>query len=191
MIARRTKRKTVARAIPRVMRVAPRRFDRRYPEPGAYSSGREEAKELSMSLTIQVLGNAGRDNALLVAVDSGQAVTKLLFDCGDGCLWQLPFGEVQTIDHLLFSHLHMDHIGGFDTFFRCTFNRSAKENHVWGPPQTATILQHRFRGFIWNLVGEQPATWRVHDLHADRIDTHRFELTEAFAHDHAAGERRY
>jgi ribonuclease Z len=128
---------------------------------------------------------------LLVSVDSGQAVSKLLFDCGDGCLWQLPFGDVQTIDHLLFSHLHMDHIGGFDTFFRGTFNRTAKENHVWGPPQTAAVLQHRFRGFIWNLVGEQQATWRVHELHGDRVEAHRFELAEAFAHDHAEGERPY
>jgi len=144
-----------------------------------------------MSLSFQVLGNAGRDNALLVTVDSGQAVSKLLFDCGDGCLWQLAFGEVQTIDHLFFSHLHMDHIGGFDTFFRCTFNRTAKENHVWGPPQTAATLQHRFRGFIWNLVGDQQATWRVHDLHADRVETHRFELAEAFARGHADGERPY
>jgi len=40
--------------------------------------------------------------------DSGQAVSKLLFDCGDGCLWQLAFGEVQTIDNLFFS-LHWGH----------------------------------------------------------------------------------
>jgi ribonuclease Z len=52
-----------------------------------------------MSLSFQILGDASRDNALLVTVDSGQAVTRLLFDCGDGCLWHLPFGEVQTIDH--------------------------------------------------------------------------------------------
>jgi ribonuclease BN (tRNA processing enzyme) len=31
----------------------------------------------------------------------------LMFDCGEACLWQLPFSEVQSIDHLLFSHLHM------------------------------------------------------------------------------------
>jgi hypothetical protein len=49
-------------------------------------------------LSFQILGNAGRDNALLVTVDSGQAVSKLHFDCGDGCLWQLPFGAVQEID---------------------------------------------------------------------------------------------
>src|SRR5690242_10587990 len=138
-----------------------------------------------MALSFQVLGGPGRDNALLVAVDSGQAVTRLLFDCGDGCLWQLPFGEVQEVDHLLFSHLHTDHVGGFDTFFRCTFNRTAKPNHALGPPRTAAILHHRFRGFIWNLIGGQEATWRVHDLHADRVETHRFELTEAFALDHA------
>jgi ribonuclease Z len=144
-----------------------------------------------MSLSIQVLGNAGRDNALLVTVVSGQAVSKLLFDCGDGCLWQLPFGAVQDIDHLCFSHLHMDHIGGFDTFFRCTFNRTLKQNQVWGPPQTATILHHRFQGFLWNLVGGQQATWRVHDLHAGHIETHRFELTEAFAQSHAEGEQSY
>src|SRR5262249_29916747 len=105
----------------------------------------------SMSLSFQVLGGAGRDNALLVRVDSGQAVSRLLFDCGDGCLWDLPFGEVQTIDHLLFSHLHMDHVGGFDTFFRCTYNRTAKPNPVWGPPCTGAILRHRFQGFLWNL----------------------------------------
>jgi ribonuclease Z len=142
-----------------------------------------------MSLSLQILGNAGRDNALLVIVDSGQAVSRLLFDCGDGCLWQIPFGAVQEIDHLCFSHLHMDHVGGFDTFFRCTFNRTAKENHVWGPPRTAETLQHRFRGFLWNLIGGQQATWRVHDLHAGRVETHRFELAEAFATDHAEDGR--
>jgi ribonuclease Z len=44
-----------------------------------------------MTLSFQVLGDAGRDNALLVKVDSGQAVSRLLFDCGDGCLSRLPF----------------------------------------------------------------------------------------------------
>jgi ribonuclease Z len=140
-----------------------------------------------MSLAFQVLGQPCRDNALLVTVDSGQAVSRLLFDCGDGCLWQLAFGEIQLIDHLFFSHLHMDHVGGFDTFFRCTFNRAAKPNCVWGPAQTCAILHHRFQGFLWNLHGGQPATWHVADIHPDHITTRRFELTEAFAlaHDEA------
>ena len=142
-----------------------------------------------MSLAVQVLGLPGRDNAVLVTVDSGQAVTRLLFDCGDGCLWALPFGAIQDIDHVLFSHFHMDHVGGFDTFFRCTFNRTAKPNHVWGPPGTAAVMHHRFRGFGWNLIGDQSASWHVHDLHAGRVVSHRFELAEVFAQAHPGGDR--
>lgn len=144
-----------------------------------------------MSLSFQVLGGAGRDNALLVRIDSGQAVSRLLFDCGDGCLWDLPFGEVQMIDHLLFSHLHMDHVGGFDTFFRCTFNRTAKPNHVWGPPHTDAILHHRFQGFLWNLHEGHDVCWRVHDLHEAHVATQRFELAKAFTQAHAEGDRPY
>jgi ribonuclease Z len=33
-----------------------------------------------MSIPFRILGTAGRDNALLVQVDSGQAVERLLFD---------------------------------------------------------------------------------------------------------------
>jgi ribonuclease Z len=134
-----------------------------------------------MTLSYRVLGAAGRDNALLVTIDTGQALSRLLFDCGDGCLNELPFAEVQAIDHLFFSHLHMDHVGGFDTFFRCTYNRTAKANHIWGPARTGEILQHRFQGFMWNLVADQQATWQVHDLDVDSVQTRRYELAEAFA----------
>ncbi len=140
-----------------------------------------------MSLSFQVLGDAGRDNALLVTVDSGQAVSRLLFDCGEGCLSAVPFVGVQAIDHLLFSHLHMDHVAGFDAFFRCVYGRTDRPNHAWGPPGTGDILHHRFRGFLWNLVAGQRAAWHVHDLHPGRVETRPFELAEAFAHAHPEG----
>ena len=140
-----------------------------------------------MSIHVRILGAAGRDNALLVQVDSGQAVERLLFDCGDGCLTELSFAEVQAIDHLFFSHQHMDHIGGFDSFFRCTFNRETKPNRVWGPPGTARILQHRFQGFLWNLHEQMAGTWLVSDIHPEQIRTARFELGEAFAIAHDEG----
>jgi ribonuclease Z len=69
-----------------------------------------------MSITYQVLGGPSKDNALLVRVDSGQKIEYLLFDCGEGCLEKVPIRTVQEIDHLFFSHLHMDHIAGFDSF---------------------------------------------------------------------------
>lgn len=52
-----------------------------------------------MSISFRILGTAGRDNALFVQVDSGQAVERLLFDCGDGCVSELPFADIQAIAH--------------------------------------------------------------------------------------------
>jgi ribonuclease Z len=133
-----------------------------------------------MSIEYHVLGAAGRDNALLVYVHTGQANHRLLFDCGDGCLTPLPFAEIQRIDHLFFSHLHMDHIGGFDAFFRTTYNRTARPNVLWGPPESARILHHRLQGFLWNLTGDKQACWRVGEVGAGEIRWTRFELHEAF-----------
>lgn len=143
-----------------------------------------------MPITFEVLGPPGRDNALFVKVDTGQHVSRLLFDCGDGCPHALPFADVLAADHLFFSHLHMDHVGGFDAFFRANHDRDTKPNVVWGPPGTADILQHRFRGFLWNLVADgPPVSWRVCEVHPAEVRTTRFELTEAFAVAHGEGSR--
>src|SRR5947209_12941256 len=108
------------------------------PEAGqGFSSGD------AVSITFQVLGAAGRDNALFVRLDSGQAIDRLLFDSGGGCPDALAWADLQALDHLFFSHLHMDHVAGFDTFFRCNYNRATKPNVVWGPPQTGRILHGR------------------------------------------------
>ncbi|QDV70868.1 Ribonuclease Z [Rosistilla carotiformis] len=140
-----------------------------------------------MAIIHQVLGSPGRDNALLVRVESGQRVTRLLFDCGDGCASDLSLSEIQAIDHLFFSHCHMDHIGGFDSFFRCTFHRSSKENRIWGPPSTSSILHHRFQGFLWNLAGEMSSTWTVNDIWPSEIRRYRYQLSESFKEQHNAG----
>jgi ribonuclease Z len=142
-----------------------------------------------MPLSAQVLGGPGRDNAVLVRADTGQGIARLLFDCGDGCPHALPPGEVRQIDHLLFSHLHMDHVGGFDAFFRLTFDRTDRPNHVWGPPGTAAILHHRLRGFVWNLTAGATAEWHVHDVGESAIGTTRFALADGFAAATPVGER--
>jgi len=144
-----------------------------------------------MSITYQVLGEAGRDNALLVHVNSGQAIDRFLFDCGDVGLTSLPLAEVKAIDHLFFSHLHMDHIGGFDTYFRSLYDRTDKPNVIWGPAQTREIIHHRFRGFLWNLYHEHQASWQVRDIDEQQVCSSRYELAEAFAvaHDEGCEER--
>ncbi|MBS0201986.1 MAG: ribonuclease Z [Planctomycetes bacterium] len=144
-----------------------------------------------MSITFEILGSPGRDNALLVRVDSGQSVTRLLFDCGDGCLNTVSFAEILATDHLFLSHLHMDHVGGFDYLFRCLFNRDTRPNHIWGPIGTTEIIHHRFQGFLWNLHAGMSGTWLVHDVSHTDVSTSRFELCEAFAikHDEGTSER--
>ncbi len=133
-----------------------------------------------MTISWQLLGDPGRDNALLARVDSGQGVERLLFDCGEGCLSALSHAEILAINHLFFSHLHMDHLGGFDSLFRRTYNRLSPPNRIWGPPETTRILHHRFQGFLYNLHHRQTGTWRVTDIFPDCQKTARFELSEAF-----------
>ncbi|MFM8221121.1 MAG: MBL fold metallo-hydrolase [Planctomycetaceae bacterium] len=140
-----------------------------------------------MAIHYEILGRPGQDNALLVRVDSGQGVKRLLFDCGEGCLDGVSFSELQLLDQVFFSHFHIDHVAGFDALFRAVFNRHEPANHLWGPPGSAEILQHRFRGFLWNLADQMSGTWRVHEVHPGATATSRFELHEAFAVRHDEG----
>lgn len=141
-----------------------------------------------MAIRFRVLGAAGRDNALHVEIDSGHAVSRLLFDCGEGCLSTLEPWEVQAIDHVFFSHFHMDHVAGFDGFFRMNFAREGPGNRLWGPPGTGKILHHRFRSYLWNLHENLGSTWRVSDVGEAEVRTWRHELPEAFeiAHEEPA-----
>ncbi len=137
-----------------------------------------------MGIAYRVLGWPGFDNALFVRVDAGQALHRLLFDCGEACLYGLTAADVLGVDALCFSHLHMDHIGGFDTFFRATYARATKPNVVWGPPRTAEILHHRFRGYMWNLYAGDPGVWEVNDIHPDRVERTAYYTSEAFVEAH-------
>lgn len=142
-----------------------------------------------MALHATILGQPGGDNALFVSVNRGQRIHRLLLDCGEVGLAALPPTDVRGLDHLLLSHLHMDHIGGFDSLFRQLFSRGADwPVHVWGPPETARIIHHRLRGFMWNLTERLDGTWLVHDVGPGKIATTRFEAAEGFAVAHPVGE---
>jgi ribonuclease Z len=134
-----------------------------------------------MSLHFQILGEPGRDNAVFVRVESGQKVSRLLFDCGEHCLDHLSIAEIQAIDHVLFSHFHMDHISGFDAFFRVTYDRTTRQNRIWGPPGAGQIMQHRFQGFLWNLYHDLASQWDVYDISPERVEVTRYLANEAFS----------
>jgi len=146
-----------------------------------------------VALTLQVLGTPDTDNALFVKVDTGQAQSRLLFDCGDGCPHALDPNDLRAIDHLCFSHLHMDHVSGFDLFFRVNFDRDDRANRIWVPSGSGEIVANRFRGFLWNLVGpSQKGEWLVHEIGPERVETRAYLAREAFrtAHERPAWPRR-
>lgn len=142
-----------------------------------------------MAIEWRVLGRPGRDNALHVTVDSGQSRSSLLFDCGEGVLDEIRAADVQSIEHLGFSHFHMDHVAGFDGFFRQNYNRPDVPVQVWGPSGTIGIMEHRLRGFVWNLHADQPGEWVVREVDRDSIGTARFFTNEAYAVTHRGPDR--
>ena len=144
---------------------------------------------MGMSLSFRVLGTPETDNALFVEVNSGQSVERLLFDCGEGCPAALTFAGIWELDHVFFSHFHMDHVSGFDSLFRVMFHRAVRENHIWGPPGTGAVMHHRFRGFLWNLHDRMNASWWLTDILPDALHTVRCELNEAFETAHPENMR--
>ncbi len=137
-----------------------------------------------MSLEYRVLGLPGRDNALFVRLHTGQSTFRFLFDCGQGTVDALGRAEIQAIDHLFFSHFHVDHISGFDAFFRATYYRTSHPNIIWGPPEATEVMHARFRGFTWNLQEGMPGRWHVHAIHPQSLERSYADLGDAFSQLH-------
>jgi ribonuclease Z len=133
-----------------------------------------------MAIRHQVLGLPGRDNALLVTVDTGQSLNQLLFDCGEGVLSQVPVADVQQIEGLFFSHFHFDHVAGFDSFFRMNWSRPDKPVQIFGPLGAREIIHHRLQGVTWNLVAGVPGEVHVTELDGLRRSTFAYQTQEGF-----------
>ncbi len=133
-----------------------------------------------MSIEIRILGQPGADNSTLLQIDSGSATDHLLFDCGAQCLDSLSISEIHHIDHLFFSHFHMDHICGFDTFFRHNYCRANEPVTIWGPTGTIELIHHRMLGYTWNLHEDLTGEWIVNEVVGTSIRSARFYPREAF-----------
>lgn len=142
-----------------------------------------------MTIQHQVLGEPGRDNALYVEITTGQANHLLAFDCGYGCLDSLSFAKLRSIERLFFSHFHVDHVAGFDTFLRANYAREEGPVEIYGPAGAAEIIHHRLRGVTWNLVDGMPGEFVVHEITQEDIRSQRFYTREQFARAHP-GETR-
>lgn len=137
-----------------------------------------------MTIHFEVLGEPGRDNALYVTIDTGQAVHRLLFDCGDNVLDTISISDIQHVEALFFSHFHFDHIAGFDMFFRLNWSRPDDPVAIFGPAETQKVIPHRLQGVTWNLVEGLAGEIHVTSLDADQLDTAVYQVQDGFRQPH-------
>lgn len=135
-----------------------------------------------MTLRARVLGGAGDDNALFVALDPGSGRHCMLFDSGQGCPDELPKRELRRLQYVFLSHFHVDHIAGFDGLIRFSAIRAKPPLQVWGPAGALETVHHRLRGVQWNLSQcQHTGEVIVHELGLDARRSARFLACEAFA----------
>jgi ribonuclease Z len=136
-----------------------------------------------------VLGKPGGDNALMVWVNSGIRIYRILFDCGEDVLKDIPASDVRSVDYIFFSHLHLDHAAGLDYFIRRNYDREKKPVYVFGPGDTSSIIQNRLQGYKWNLVSDIPGEWFVTDIKENETTTYRFLAREGFSKKHFVAKK--
>jgi len=144
-----------------------------------------------MSIQYSVLGQPFADNAMYATVEPGQRIHRLLFDCGMNCLDGLRHSDIMAIDHLFFSHFHIDHIAGFDLFLRLNYARESKPVRIWGPEGAIDIIHHRLQGYTWDRVTDLPGEWIISEISGDTIRTVHMQTSEAFRKRHTLNEQAF
>ncbi len=112
-----------------------------------------------LPLELTPAGGPFDDPALLVAPTNSD--TTILFDCGT--LHGVKVRDLQKVRWLFLTHLHIDHLIGFDHLLRVRLF-SALPLTIYGPPGTAQAIGHRLLGYAWNLTSGSPFTVRVFEL---------------------------
>jgi ribonuclease Z len=141
------------------------------------------------ALEPRLLGSPGFDNALYVTANTGKTTHRFLFDCGANCLTSLSPAEVQKIDVIFFSHLHFDHVAGFDYFLRFNFDR-AKPVHIFGPPRTAEIMHNRLQGVMWDRVGGSDGKIFISEIGDDSLSTFVVRSSDGFRSMESVGSKK-
>lgn len=111
----------------------------------------------------------------------------LLFDCGR--IHHLAKRVLKSISAVFITHAHMDHFMGIDTFIR-SIHVSPREVDIFGPPGLSDKMAAKLAGYDWNLCEPYWCSLRVHEVFADRLETHFFSGPEGFARSFKGSEER-
>lgn len=122
----------------------------------------------------------GRSGDPAVYVDTLFAGRAMLLDIGD--ISALPPRKVLRIDQVFVSHTHIDHFFGFDRLLRLLVGRE-KTVRMFGPAGFADRVEHKLRGYEWNLASGYDAelAFEVTEILPGATSrTARFRLKTAF-----------
>lgn len=109
----------------------------------------KQANDISFEL--EAAGGPFHDPALIVT--PANSPDSILMD--SGTLHEVRTRSLMKIRWLFLSHLHIDHLIGFDHLLRVRLF-STLPLFVFGPPGTTEVIGHRLQGYTWNLTSGSP-----------------------------------
>jgi ribonuclease Z len=104
----------------------------------------------------------------------------LLFDLGE--IAKLAPRNIQRIEHVFVSHVHIDHFIGFDHLLRVLVGRE-KTINLYGPDGFIDAVGHKLHAYRWNLVDRfaSDLVFIATEIKPDRnARSARFRLKNAF-----------
>lgn len=134
------------------------------------------SKPYTFSFKLTAAGGPFDDPALLATPENSEV--SVLFD--SGTLHGLKTRDLQRIRWLFLSHLHIDHLIGFDHLLRVRLFSDLPLT-IYGPKGTCDILAHRLQGYAWNLTSGSPFVIRVFELDTDPQSSAEFLCHHSFA----------
>ncbi len=102
---------------------------------------------MSTSLRPRLVNGRFGDPALFV--EFAHERSAVLLDCGD--LSSLSARDLLRIGTVAVSHMHMDHLVGFDALLRINIGRVARID-LFGPEGFADRIGHKLQGYTWDLA---------------------------------------
>ena len=109
--------------------------------------------------------NARRRCSMLVERREGAGITRVLIDTSPDLRSQLLDAGIGTLDAVVYTHEHADHVHGLDDLRMIVFNRR-RRLPVWASPETQTALLGRFAyAFVQPEGSPYPPILDLHTIH--------------------------
>lgn len=108
--------------------------------------------------------------SMLVERVGADGVTRVLIDTGPDFRQQMLDARIKTLDTVLYTHDHADHMHGLDDLRQIVFNTRRKMN-VWADAQTSETLLSRF-GYAFETPpgSAYPPILRLKRIEAEHFD---------------------